>query len=127
METQTPLLHDFSGDHQLIGLDGDYRPVKSLKQWWAIFWIETFKLWEIGGPIAFNILCQFGIYSITVAFCGHLGAVELSAVSVAQNVIGTFSFGFMVRTTSSPLFSLLLLRENDINSLFMFGRPKIIL
>jgi len=55
------------------------------------------KLWEIGGPIAFNVLCQYGTYSITVAFCGHLGAVELSAISVAQNVIGTFSFGFMVR------------------------------
>ncbi|XP_016454847.1 protein DETOXIFICATION 35-like [Nicotiana tabacum] len=94
---ETPFLPDFAGDHhQLIGLDGDYRPVKSLKQWWAIFWIETFKLWEIGGPIAFNIICQFGIYSITVAFCGHLGAIELSAVSVAQNVIGTFSFGCML-------------------------------
>ncbi|KAK4363049.1 hypothetical protein RND71_018290 [Anisodus tanguticus] len=95
---ETPLLHDFSGDHhhQLIGPNGDYRPVKSLKEWWTILWIETVKLWEIGGPIAFNILCQYGIYSITVAFCGHLGAVELSAVSVAQNVIGTFSFGFML-------------------------------
>lgn len=82
--------------HQLIGLDGDYRPVNGLKQWLVIFWIETVKLWEIGGPIAFNILCQYGIYSITVAFCGHLGAVQLSAVSVAQNVIGTFSFGFML-------------------------------
>lgn len=92
---EAPLL---SVDHQqqLIGPDGDYRPVKGLKQWWAIFWMETVKLWEIGGPIAFNILCQYGIYSITVAFCGHLGNVEISAVSVAQNVIGTFSFGFLL-------------------------------
>ncbi|XP_015068572.1 protein DETOXIFICATION 35-like [Solanum pennellii] len=82
--------------HQLIGNDGDYRPVNGLKQWWIIFWIETVKLWKIGGPIAFNILCQYGIYSITVAFCGHLGALQLSAISIAQNVIGTFSFGFML-------------------------------
>ncbi|KAG5617055.1 hypothetical protein H5410_016879 [Solanum commersonii] len=94
---ETPFLHDFSGDHhQLIGPDGDYRSVKGLKEWWAVLWIETVKLWEIGGPIAFNVLCQYGTYSITVAFCGHLGAVELSAISVAQNVIGTFSFGFML-------------------------------
>ncbi|CAN4085862.1 unnamed protein product [Withania somnifera] len=93
---ETPLLRDISGQKQLIGQDGDYLPVKGLKEWWTIFWIETVKLWEIGGPIAFNILCQYGIYSITVAFCGHLGAVELSAVSIAQNVIGTFSFGFML-------------------------------
>ncbi|KAM3319953.1 protein DETOXIFICATION 35 [Capsicum chacoense] len=97
---EAPLLHDFfaGDDHhrELIGPDGDYLPVKGLRQWWTIFWIETVKLWEIGGPIAFNILCQYGIYSITVAFCGHLGAVQLSAVSVAQNVVGTFSFGFML-------------------------------
>nr|XP_004234431.1 protein DETOXIFICATION 35-like isoform X1 [Solanum lycopersicum] len=94
---ETPFLHDFSGYHnRLVGHDGDYRPVEDLKEWWIVFWIETVKLWEIGGPIAFNVLCQYGTYSITVAFCGHLGAVELSAISVAQNVIGTFSFGFML-------------------------------
>lgn len=93
---EAPLLSGANNQQQLIGLDGDYRPVNGLKEWWAVFWIETVKLWEIGGLIAFNILCQYGIYSITVAFCGHLGAVELSAVSVAQNVIGTFSFGFML-------------------------------
>ncbi|WMV20581.1 hypothetical protein MTR67_013966 [Solanum verrucosum] len=93
---EAPLLSGVNNQQQLIGLDGDYRPVNGLKEWWAVFWIETVKLWEIAGLIAFNILCQYGIYSITVAFCGHLGAVELSAVSVAQNVIGTFSFGFMI-------------------------------
>ncbi|KAK6794511.1 hypothetical protein RDI58_007964 [Solanum bulbocastanum] len=94
---ETPFLHDFSGDHlQLIGPDDDYLPVKGLKEWWVVFWIETVKLWEIGGPISFNVLCQYGTYSITVAFCGHLSVVELFVISVAQNVIGTLSFGFML-------------------------------
>ncbi|TMW91013.1 hypothetical protein EJD97_014918 [Solanum chilense] len=93
---EAPLLSGVDNQQQLIGADGDYRPINGLKEWRAVFWIETVKLWEIGGPIAFNILCQYGIYSITVAFCGHLGAVQLSAVSVALNVVGTFSFGFML-------------------------------
>ncbi|XP_009775348.1 protein DETOXIFICATION 35 [Nicotiana tabacum] len=95
---ESPLLDDYSGDHhfQLIGPDGDYRRIRGLKEWWAVFWIESAKLWEIGGPIAFNIICQYGLYAITVAFCGHLGATELSAVSVAQTVIGIFAFGFMI-------------------------------
>ncbi|KAF3647699.1 putative protein TRANSPARENT TESTA 12-like [Capsicum annuum] len=96
---ESPLLDDFSVDHyQLIGSDGDYRSIRTLnmKEIWALFWTETVKLWEIGGPIAFNIVCQYGLYAITVAFCGHLGPTELSAVSVAQTVIGTFAFGFMI-------------------------------
>ncbi|KAK4350874.1 hypothetical protein RND71_030187 [Anisodus tanguticus] len=95
---ESPLLSNLSSDHrQLIGPDGDYRFFRSMnmKELWAVLWIETVKLWEIGGPITFNIICQYGLYAITVAFCGHLGAVELSAVSVAQTVIGTLSFGFM--------------------------------
>lgn len=106
---QSPLLNDFSGEHwQLIGSDGDYRPISSMSmnELWDVFWIETVKLWEIGGPIAFNIVCQYGLYAITVAFCGHLGPTELSAVTLAQTVLGTFIYGFMVRLP--PLFPFLL-------------------
>ncbi|KAM3319950.1 protein DETOXIFICATION 35 isoform X1 [Capsicum chacoense] len=94
---ETPLLNGYSSDHnQLLGIDGDYRPAKSLKDWWAIFCVETVKLWRIGGPIAFNIICQYGVNSLTNIFVGHLGNIELSAISIAQTVISTFSFGFMM-------------------------------
>ncbi|KAL3342144.1 hypothetical protein AABB24_026258 [Solanum stoloniferum] len=89
---ETPLLNDFSGD--LICSDGDYRPISIVNL--NEFWIETVKLWEIGGPIAFNIMCQYGLYAITVAFCGHLGPTDLAAVTLAQTVIATFAFGFMM-------------------------------
>ncbi|XP_055828350.1 protein DETOXIFICATION 35-like [Solanum dulcamara] len=96
---ETPLLNGYSGsgDHnQLVGTDGDYRPAKSFKVWWAIFCVETVKMWRIGGPIAFNIICQYGVNSLTNIFVGHLGNIELSAISIAQTVISTFSFGFMM-------------------------------
>ncbi|XP_060203699.1 protein DETOXIFICATION 35-like [Lycium barbarum] len=94
---ETPLLNGYPGDHnQLVGTDGDYLQAKSFKDWWAIFCVETVKLWRIGGPIAFNIICQYGVNSLTNIFVGHLGNIELSAISIAQTVISTFSFGFMM-------------------------------
>lgn len=93
---ETPLMNGFSDDDEMIGADGDYRPATTVREWWAIFCVESAKLWRIGGPIAFNILCQYGVNSLTNIFVGHLGDIELSAISIAQSVIGTFSFGFMV-------------------------------
>ncbi|KAL6508416.1 hypothetical protein OROMI_027331 [Orobanche minor] len=91
---EAPLLERHSSA-DLIGYEGDYFPATGLKERWRIFCIETAKLWGIGGPIAFQILCQYGINSVTTMFVGHLGDVELSAFSIAISVIGTFSFGFM--------------------------------
>ncbi|KAK6155669.1 hypothetical protein DH2020_009917 [Rehmannia glutinosa] len=92
---EAPLLERRSSG-ELIGDDGDYVPLRGLKEWWRVFCIETVKLWRIGGPIAFQILCQFGTNSVTTMFVGHLGDIELSAFSIAVSVIGTFSFGFML-------------------------------
>ncbi|XP_030934813.1 protein DETOXIFICATION 35 [Quercus robur] len=75
---------------------GDYTPARSLAEVRWVFWRETVKVWKIAGPIAFNIICQYGTNSITNIFVGHIGAVELSGVAIALSVIGTFSFGFML-------------------------------
>ncbi|KAE9589073.1 putative multi antimicrobial extrusion protein [Lupinus albus] len=80
----------------VVGEDGDYVAVKGLKEVKKVFWIETMKLWEIALPIVFNILCQYGVNSITSIFVGHLGDIQLSAVSLTNSVIGTFAFGFML-------------------------------
>ncbi|CAI9092274.1 OLC1v1027474C3 [Oldenlandia corymbosa var. corymbosa] len=96
---ETPLLNGSSEsvkEKLLLGPDGDYRPPKGVKQLWEIFWIETVKLWALGGPMAFSIICQFSMSTVTTIFAGHLGDVELSAISISTSVIGTFSFGFML-------------------------------
>ncbi|KAK3013452.1 hypothetical protein RJ639_009370 [Escallonia herrerae] len=93
---ETPLLNGGSGERQLKRDDGDYLRLKTFREWQTVFWLETVKLWRIGSPIAFTILCQFGTNSVTNMFVGHIGNIELSAVSIALSVIGTFSFGFML-------------------------------
>ncbi|GMN44563.1 hypothetical protein TIFTF001_013747 [Ficus carica] len=76
--------------------DEDYAPVESVREAREVFWKETVKMWRIGGPIVCTILCNYGINSVTNIFVGHLGELQLSAVTISLFVIGTFSFGFMV-------------------------------
>ncbi|XP_047938892.1 protein DETOXIFICATION 35-like isoform X2 [Salvia hispanica] len=90
---EAPLLE---GGVDLIGYDGDYVAVKGLKSWWRLWCIESAKLWKIGGPIAFQIVCQFGMTSATTVFVGHLGDIQLSAFSIALSVVSTFAFGFLL-------------------------------
>lgn len=91
-----PLLSSASGELDLITGDGDYRSVKNFRELKSVFWIETAKLWKISGPIVVTILCQYGTNSVTSIFVGHIGDIELSAVSISLCVISCFAFGFML-------------------------------
>lgn len=97
MEAVEAELHD--APTMVLGpaeVDADYPPTRTLQDAKVICLLESRKLWSIAGPIAFNILCNYGINSFTNIFVGHLGDVELSAVAICLNVIANFSFGFLV-------------------------------
>ncbi|CAK7337338.1 unnamed protein product [Dovyalis caffra] len=76
----------------------DYPPgaSKTFKGFKSLFWKETVKLWEIAGPIGFSFVCEYSTYTLTSIFVGHLGNLQLSAVSVSLSVIITFAFGFLL-------------------------------
>ncbi|KAM7508632.1 hypothetical protein LguiA_019085 [Lonicera macranthoides] len=78
------------------GESGDYAPVHNLEDVKVLFWVESPKLWGIAGPIAFNVLCNYGVNSFTNIFVGHIGNVELSAVAISLSVVANFSFGFLL-------------------------------
>lgn len=59
-------------------------------------WFETRKLWLIVGPSIFSRLASFTMNVVTQAFAGHLGDVELAAISIANNVLVGFNFGLLV-------------------------------
>jgi MATE family multidrug resistance protein len=75
---------------------GDYPPAIGFGDAKYICLLESSKLWAIAGPIAFNILCNYGVNSFTNIFVGHIGDIELSAVAISLSVIANFSFGFLV-------------------------------
>ncbi|XP_021752428.1 protein DETOXIFICATION 35-like [Chenopodium quinoa] len=92
---ETPLLNGGDGN-RLKAENGDYAEVKSISEAAAVFKEETGKLWKIATPLVFNIVCQYATNSLTNIFVGHLGELELSAISISMSVINTFAFGFML-------------------------------
>ncbi|KAL3504801.1 hypothetical protein ACH5RR_034642 [Cinchona calisaya] len=64
-------------------------------------WIETKKLWHIVGPSIFSRVSAYSMNVVTQALAGHLGEVELAAISVANTVIAGFAFGFLLGMASA--------------------------
>ncbi|KAI4965827.1 hypothetical protein ZWY2020_048075 [Hordeum vulgare] len=65
-------------------------------------WQESRLLWHIAFPAILTAVFQFSIGFVTVGFAGHIGEVELAAVTVVQNVIEGFAYGVLVRTPADP-------------------------
>ncbi|XBI96132.1 hypothetical protein VPH35_032455 [Triticum aestivum] len=59
-------------------------------------WQESKVLWHIALPAILTTVFQFSIGFVTIGFVGHIGEVELGAVTVAINVIEGFAYGVMV-------------------------------
>lgn len=64
-------------------------------------WIESKKLWHIVGPAIFSRVASYSMNVITQAFAGHLGELELAAMSIGSSVIVGFNFGLLVSITGS--------------------------
>ncbi|XP_010522986.2 PREDICTED: protein DETOXIFICATION 27-like [Tarenaya hassleriana] len=65
------------------------------------FWEETKKLWQIVAPSIISRVASYTMNVITQAFAGHLGDVELAAVSIANSVIVGFNFGLLLGMASA--------------------------
>lgn len=63
-------------------------------------WVESKKLWHIVGPAIFSRVASYSMNVITQAFAGHIGDLELAAISIANTVIVGFNFGLLVIQTS---------------------------
>ncbi|ONK64893.1 uncharacterized protein A4U43_C07F31170 [Asparagus officinalis] len=59
-------------------------------------WAETKNTWQIAGPAILTGVLISSLGIVTVAFVGHLGDVELAAVTMGQSVIECFAFGFLL-------------------------------
>ncbi|XP_071692722.1 protein DETOXIFICATION 27-like [Rutidosis leptorrhynchoides] len=65
------------------------------------FWIESKKLWYIVGPSILSRVASFSMNVVTQAFAGHLGDVELAAITISTSVIVGFNFGLMLGMASA--------------------------
>lgn len=62
------------------------------KNWSA----ECKNLWRVAGPVILTEIFQFGLGFVTAAFVGHIGKVELAAVSIVNGVVEGLAFGLLV-------------------------------
>ncbi|KAE8783741.1 Protein TRANSPARENT TESTA 12 [Hordeum vulgare] len=60
-------------------------------------WQESRLLWHIAFPAILTAVFQFSIGFVTVGFVGHIGEVELAAVTVVENVIEGFAYRVLAR------------------------------
>lgn len=93
-ETAEPLL-DYSPSVKFIEEDEQDQTI------FRKIWIESKKLWRVVGPAIFSRLASYSMFVITQAFAGHLGDLELAAMSIASNVILGFDFGLMLGMASA--------------------------
>lgn len=75
----------------------DIPPITGLQDFFREFSVESKKLWYLAGPAIFTSICQYSLGAVTQTFAGHVGTLELAAVSIENSVIAGFSFGVMVR------------------------------
>lgn len=59
-------------------------------------WVESKKLWRIAGPAIITRLTSYGTNLVTQAFVGHLGDLELAAITISTTVIVGLSFGLLL-------------------------------
>uniref|UniRef100_A0ACD5W3M6 Uncharacterized protein n=1 Tax=Avena sativa TaxID=4498 RepID=A0ACD5W3M6_AVESA len=60
-------------------------------------WADECKnLWQIAGPVILTGVFQFLIEFVTAAFVGHIGKVELAAVSIVNGVIEGLAYGLLL-------------------------------
>ncbi|XP_011626173.1 protein DETOXIFICATION 29 isoform X3 [Amborella trichopoda] len=93
-----PLLNRESrgNGNSFVEFEGDIEPTRSLGEFSREFAVESKKLWYLAGPAIFTSICQYSLGAITQAFAGHLGTLELAAVSMENSVIAGFSFGLLL-------------------------------
>ncbi|XP_028769361.1 protein DETOXIFICATION 29 [Neltuma alba] len=74
----------------------DIPPLTGLKDFSSQFLTESKKLWYLAGPAIFSSVSKYSLGAITQVFAGHVGTIDLAAVSVENSVIAGFSFGVML-------------------------------
>ncbi|CAL0311870.1 unnamed protein product [Lupinus luteus] len=96
VEAKVPLLEDHTlPKHPIIDEEQHDQGLKRK------VWIESKKLWHIVGPAIFSRIASYSMLVITQAFAGHLGDLELAALSIANSVIVGFDFGLLLGMASA--------------------------
>ncbi|KAK7307244.1 hypothetical protein VNO77_40130 [Canavalia gladiata] len=74
----------------------DIAPITGPGEFSRQFMVESKKLWYLAGPAIFSFVSKYSLGAFTQIFAGHIGTIDLAAVSVENSLIAGFSFGVML-------------------------------
>ncbi|XP_059633678.1 protein DETOXIFICATION 29-like isoform X2 [Cornus florida] len=77
------------------GDENDIGPVNGIRYFFREFSVESKKLWWLGAPAILTSISQYSMAAITQVFAGHLGTIDLAALSIENSVIAAFCYGIM--------------------------------
>lgn len=60
------------------------------------FFTESSKIWGLAAPAIFTSFCMYGLITTSQILAGHLGNLQLAALSVQNNIISGFPYAIMV-------------------------------
>ncbi|XP_019168850.1 PREDICTED: protein DETOXIFICATION 29-like [Ipomoea nil] len=84
-----------TSDIQQIEDISDIQQIENVKDFFKEFNSESKKLWYLAAPAICTLVFQYSISAITQVFAGHVGDIQLAAVSVENNLIAGFAFGIL--------------------------------
>ncbi|KAK9758304.1 hypothetical protein RND81_01G221600 [Saponaria officinalis] len=94
-------LHQPLINHAIITSQSYLEDVQGTKLLRKQIWDESKKLWHVAGPAILSRIASFSMNVVTTAFAGHLGDIELAALSIANTVIVGFNFGLLLGMASA--------------------------
>ncbi|KAG5059226.1 protein DETOXIFICATION 29-like [Glycine soja] len=74
----------------------DIAPITGAGDFYREFMVESKKLWYLAGPAIFSFVSKYSLGAFTQIFAGHVGTIDLAAVSVENSLIAGFSYGIML-------------------------------
>ncbi|KAL1539319.1 protein DETOXIFICATION 30-like [Salvia divinorum] len=99
-EQNSPLLAS-NGEGRSSTSDDDIEPINGVVDFGREFFNESKRLWCLAAPAIFTSFCQYGLITVTQIFAGHLGTVQLAAVSVENSIISGFPFALIYGMSSA--------------------------
>ncbi|CAO2184989.1 unnamed protein product [Urochloa humidicola] len=88
-------------DYPGTKLERRHQREESCNDLWRRVLEESKKLWEVVGPAIFTRTATYSLNVVMQAFAGHLGDLELAAVSFACTVLAGFNYGLMLGMASA--------------------------
>ncbi|KAM3303829.1 hypothetical protein P3S67_014860 [Capsicum chacoense] len=97
-----PYSNDSFTNNSLFKADADdIQQIHGVKDFVREFSAESKKLWYLAAPAILTSICQYSIGATTQVFAGHVGTIQLAAISVENCAIAGFAFGVMLGVGSS--------------------------